>query len=150
VDATFDVPGAHLAATISGDGSRTLVWGHGLLSDRASEDELGLFDWSALDGVRLVRYDARGHGASSAPADPDELRWSALAQDMLAVGEAVGASRFVAGGASMGCATALHAAVAAPERVEALVLVIPPTAWETRTAQAQMYAAGVELFRRQP
>jgi pimeloyl-ACP methyl ester carboxylesterase len=127
-----------------------VVWGHGLLSDRASEDGLGLFDWSVVAGVRLVRYDARGHGRSDAPTDPDELQWSSLGQDMVAVADAVDAERFVAGGASMGCATALHAAVATPDRVEALVLVIPPTAWETRAAQAQMYAAGVSFFRDQP
>jgi pimeloyl-ACP methyl ester carboxylesterase len=39
----------------------------------------------------------------------------------------------------MGCATALHAAAAAPDRVQALVLVAPPTAWSTRPRQAQIY-----------
>ena len=39
----------------------------------------------------------------------------------------------------MGAATSLFAAVRAPERVRALVLVIPPTAWETRAAQGSMY-----------
>ncbi len=45
-----------------------------------------------------------------------------------------GAQKFVAGGSSMGCATSIYAALLAPERMKALVLVIPPTAWETRAA----------------
>ena len=39
----------------------------------------------------------------------------------------------------MGCATTLHAAVRAPERFGRLVLVIPPTAWDSRPAQAELY-----------
>lgn len=148
----LDVRGTRLAATITGDGPRTFVWGHGLVSDRASEDALALLDFSAAvpDGVSLVRYDARGHGRSDAAADPADVRWSELGRDMVGVADAVGADRFVAGGGSMGCATALHAAVDAPERVEALVLMMAPTAWETRAAQAQMYAAGVAWVREQP
>jgi pimeloyl-ACP methyl ester carboxylesterase len=40
----------------------------------------------------------------------------------------------------MGCGTALHAALLAPERIEALLLVIPPTAWETRRERADTWA----------
>ncbi len=49
----------------------------------------------------------------------------------------------------MGAATALHAAIAAPERVRALVLMIPPTAWTTRAAQAARYRADAELVERE-
>ena len=45
----------------------------------------------------------------------------------------------------MGCATALHAAVIAPERIDALVLVIPPTAWASRAAQQQNYEISAQL-----
>lgn len=40
--------------------------------------------------------------------------------------------KLILGGASMGAGTALHAVVAYPERVAALVLVIPPTCYEIR------------------
>ena len=46
---------------------------------------------------------------------------------------------YVSAGASMGCGTALHAAVLAPARVRALILALPPTGWETRAAQAAMW-----------
>lgn len=39
----------------------------------------------------------------------------------------------------MGCATTIYAAMQAPERMKALVLVIPPTAWETRAAQGKLW-----------
>jgi pimeloyl-ACP methyl ester carboxylesterase len=63
----------------------------------------------------------------------------------LALADHLGIGPYVAGGASMGCATALHAAVIAPARVRGLVLVIPPTAWETRAAQTGAYAVMADL-----
>lgn len=50
----------------------------------------------------------------------------------------------VLGGASMGTATALHAALNLGDRVRALILTIPPTAWETRRDQARLYEAMAE------
>jgi pimeloyl-ACP methyl ester carboxylesterase len=64
---------------------------------------------------------------------------------MLGVLDGLGLDTVVLGGASMGCATALHAAVAEPARVEALLLVIPPTAWGGRRVQATMYRAGARM-----
>lgn len=134
-----------LDVSTSGDG-RPVVWAHGLTSCRADEDAAGLFPWPDLAGVRWVRYDARGHGRSPAPVTDEDCRWDQLAIDLLAVADEVGAEHFVAGGASMGCATTLHAAVLTPERIEAMVLVIPPTAWATRPAQREHYLAASALL----
>jgi pimeloyl-ACP methyl ester carboxylesterase len=41
----------------------------------------------------------------------------------------------------MGAATLLHAALRQPTRFDRLALVIPPTAWATRAAQAEQYEA---------
>ena len=80
-----------------------------------------IFDWSGLtDRFRVIRYDARGHGESDATANPDDYAYPLLGADALALATALGVDRFVAGGASMGSATALHAAVQAPERIVAL------------------------------
>lgn len=129
-----------LAMERSGSG-RPFLWAHGLTSSRAIEAGRQLFDWSAVtDGdVEVIRYDARGHGRSAGPNDPTAYRWPQLAEDMLALADELELDRFDAGGASMGCATVLHAAVRAPERFDRLVLVIPPTAWETRAAQSKLY-----------
>jgi 3-oxoadipate enol-lactonase len=122
---------------------RPFVWGHGLLSSMAQEDETGMFGWQGLtDATRVVRYDARGHGSSGATTDPDGYTWPSLAGDMLGLLDAVDIDRAVLGGASMGCATAIYAALKAPERVERLVLAIPPTAWATRAAQQRLYKGG--------
>ncbi|MDQ4089415.1 MAG: alpha/beta hydrolase [Actinomycetota bacterium] len=125
----------------------TFVWAHGLNSCMAHEDELGLFDWSCADSVaRVVRYDARGHGGCECTQFEDRAyRWSALVDDML---RAPGQGPFVAGGASMGAATALYAAVRAPRRVQGLVIVTPPSAWETRPPQAEAYQAAARLVER--
>ncbi|MEO6653873.1 MAG: alpha/beta fold hydrolase [Ilumatobacteraceae bacterium] len=129
----------------SGDGP-DLVWGHGLTSSMASEDDLGLVDWSAIRRrARVLRYDARGHGQSGSTADPAGYSWRSLALDQLALTDHLGIASYVAGGASMGCATALHAAVLAPDRIRALVLVIPPTAWATRAEQTGVYRVMADL-----
>jgi pimeloyl-ACP methyl ester carboxylesterase len=125
------------------------VWGHGMTSSMAADDDSGVFTWSSLDGVRVVRYDAPGHGRSPMGASAEDHRWARLADDMFAVADSAGFSSFVAGGASMGAATTLHAAVQRPERVDAMVLVIPPTAWETRAAQAGVYQFAMNVVQDQ-
>lgn len=123
-----------------------LVWGHGLTSSMAGEDRFPLVHLDRLTGLaRVVRYDARGHGRSDRCADPEASRWSALALDQLELASALGVDRYVAAGASMGAATAIEAALAAPQRIRALVLVIPPTAWETRAAQRDQYLVMADL-----
>lgn len=120
------------------------MWGHGLTQSRAIEDHQGLFGWSDVP-ARVLRYDARGHGDSQSTSDLDGYGWAELAQDQLELATCLGLDAYVAAGASMGAATALHAAVAAPERVVGLVLVIPPTAWEARVGQADVYEQGAKV-----
>jgi 3-oxoadipate enol-lactonase len=142
------VRGAELALLRRGSG-RPFYWGHGLTSSSVQEAKAGIGPWRAVpEGWEVIRYDARGHGASSGTADPDVYRWPELAADLLALADALGHERFVSGGASMGTAVSLTAAVAAPSRVSGLVLMIPPTAWATRTAQADKYRANADLAER--
>ena len=140
------VRGIDLAVRESGEGL-PFLWGHGLLGSAAQEDDAALLTWAELaETVRLIRYDARGHGNSEATLAPDDYRWPELARDMLALADALGIERAVLGGVSMGCATALHAAIAAPERTAALVLMAPPTAWCTRPRQARLYGFSAGLI----
>jgi 3-oxoadipate enol-lactonase len=129
-----------LARSIVGEGA-PFVWAHGLTSSRAIEEAGGLFDWAPVveTGRRVIRYDAAGHGESGGPPELEAYRWPELAVDLLTLLDELGIDTTAAGGASMGCATVLHAAVRTPERFDRLVLVIPPTAWETRAAQADLY-----------
>jgi len=124
---------------IDGDGF-PLIWGHGLTSSMAAEDETDMFHWERMSEIlKLVRYDARGHGESEASYKPEDYQWKNLAQDMLALADETGSERFIAGGQSMGCATSIYAALDSPPRVKGLLLVTPPTVWETRAEQISMY-----------
>lgn len=142
------IRGVDLAFERGGSGP-TLVWGHGLTSSRASEDQFPLIDWSGVrEGADVVRYDARGHGESGMVGERAAYGWDQLALDQLSLWDHLGIERAVAGGASMGAATALHAAVMAADRVAALVLAIPPTAWETRADQTDLYLQMADVVER--
>ncbi len=133
------VRGTELAVVDEGDGP-PFVWGHGLLGSIEQETATGIFGWKGTaDVARLIRYDARGHGESSAASSPNELRWPELALDLWALVEELGVDRPVLGGTSMGCGTVLHAAVACPDDVGALVLALPPTGWQSRRRQQIAY-----------
>ena len=142
VDGMLELDDATLSYEVA-DGDRpTVVQLHGLSSSRASEAAAGFFDWSpVLDaGRRVVRYDARGHGRSTGRPEPDDWAWSRLAEDLFGLLDVVAPGEVVdAIGVSMGVGTLLHAAARQPERFRRLVLVIPPTAWATRAAQADAY-----------
>lgn len=145
-NAPFSTPirGADLVGEWTGDG-RPLIWGHGLTGSRAIEDTSPLIDWTAVP-ARVLRYDARGHGESTSTPDAADYGWDGLARDQLALASACGVGGYISAGASMGCGTALHAAVLEPRHIEALILVIPPTAWETRAAQVSNYATAANVI----
>jgi 3-oxoadipate enol-lactonase len=135
----------------SGTGTgNTMLWCHGLSSSMANEDERGLWHLAgpASDaGFELIRYDARGHGRSAGTPVAADYTWANLSLDALELHDAIAvadADPWVVGGSSMGAATTLHLAVQRPKIVRAMVLMIPPTAWETRMAQRELYenAAG--------
>lgn len=134
--------GTQLAYDATGEGALA-VYAHGMSLSRRVETEMDLFGWDAvqrLPGARLVRYDARGHGDSTGRPDPTGFTFRHFADDLLALVDRLSPGRPVTGmGSSLGAATVLTAAVREPARFDRLVLVIPPTAWETRAAQAGLY-----------
>ena len=89
----------------------------------------------------VLRYDLRGHGGSHVGSE--EYQLPQLAQDLLALTEALGMHRFVVCGISLGGLTAMQAALLAPERVQAAVvcsaaarMAAPPGGWDGRAQQA--------------
>ena len=119
-----------------------LIWGHSLLGSIRVDDQADIWDWEQIEQhSKLVRYDARGHGNSDGSYDASDYRWDHLANDMLSVAQSVSTSGqpYVLGGASMGCSTALQAALQQPDKVAGLILVLPPTAWRSRARQARKY-----------
>jgi pimeloyl-ACP methyl ester carboxylesterase len=133
-----------IAFDATGSGA-DLVWSHGLTESRAAEIVGALIDWSHVP-ARVLRYDAPGHGESGPFAQTTPNAWADMARCQLELAANVGLARYIAAGASMGAATAIHAAVLAPERVRALVLVIPPTAWEARAAQGRQWRRAAEVL----
>lgn len=109
--------GAEVFYTDTGGAGPVLVLGHGfLLTQQLFEpQQRGLGD-----AVRVIAWDARGHGdtISSGPFD----YWD-LARDALAVMDAAGVERAVVGGMSQGGFSALRVALLAPARVTGLILI---------------------------
>jgi len=100
--------------------------------------DMALFDPAAAILQRhfqLVRMDTRGHGASDAPAGDYAL--STLADDALAVMDAAGVGQAAVCGVSMGGMVAMQMALAAPNRVRALIAActtaaVDPLVWQAR------------------
>ena len=142
------VRGVDLAVTDTGAGL-PIFWGHGLVGSVEQDGQWSVIDWNRLARrYRVIRWDARGHGQSGGAAVPDDYRWDNHGRDLVALADALGIDRFVAGGMSMGAAAALHAATQAPRRVMGIVLALAPTAYDTRTAQADLYRAAAVLVER--
>lgn len=76
-------------------------------------------------GYRIVAYDARGHGESAAPEEPDAYEYSDLCADLGTVMDGLEIERAALAGVSMGAHTALRFALEHPERVSALVVITP-------------------------
>ncbi|MFJ2620617.1 alpha/beta fold hydrolase [Glutamicibacter sp. NPDC087344] len=143
------MPNAQLAWAFSDESGHPVVQLHGLTSSRAHDRLLQLDLGRALSGTQLLRYDARGHGYSSGRPVPADYRWPVLAEDLLQLLDYWFPDQPVHGvGPSMGCGTLLHAAVRRPERFSGFTLMLPPTAWDTRPAQAQRYLESADQIER--
>jgi 3-oxoadipate enol-lactonase len=110
---TVEVPGGRLFTIDEGTGPPIVLLHAGVADLRA---------WDAMvspllaAGYRVVRYDARGYGASTT----EDVEFSHTA-DLIAVLDALGVGRAALVGNSRGGATAFDAAVEYPERIAAVV-----------------------------
>jgi pimeloyl-ACP methyl ester carboxylesterase len=96
---------------------------HGFASTlRRNWRETGWFEALVAAGYRVIAYDQRGHGVSDKRYDAADYAPDRLAADALAVLDAAGAGRAALIGYSMGARIALEVAIAAPARVDGLVL----------------------------
>src|SRR5436305_4714283 len=105
-----------LAGTDTGTGEPVVLL-HGLASTHRWWDLVV----PRLAGLRVVRFDLRGHGRSTAP--PGGYTIARLAADTRAVLEARHLDQVVLAGHSLGGAVALYLAATAPERIAALACV---------------------------
>lgn len=114
--------GVRLAGEQAGTGP-PIVLLHGLTATRGYV----VMGSRALEraGHRVVAYDARGHGRSTAAPDPGAYGYECLARDLEALLDTLGLERAVLAGASMGAHTAIRFALRHPERVAGLGLITP-------------------------
>jgi pimeloyl-ACP methyl ester carboxylesterase len=115
-------PGLDLAGEEEGEG-RALVLAHGLTATRRYVLQ-GSRLLARSGELRVVGYDARGHGESGAAPD-GRYGYPELVGDLGAAMDARGMETAVIAGSSMGAATAIAFALAHPQRVEALVQITP-------------------------
>lgn len=105
----------------AGSGPDTVLI-HGLTGDLSIWFLSGAMQ-ALAEGNRVTAYDLRGHGYSDAP----ETGYTSLdhARDLIALLDVLKISRARLVGHSFGAVIAVHAAVIAPERFEALILSDP-------------------------
>jgi 3-oxoadipate enol-lactonase/4-carboxymuconolactone decarboxylase len=114
-------------------GPLTLVLSHSIGTDHGMW-EPQIADW--IQHFQVLRYDTRGHGASDAPAGDYSVEQ--LGNDVLALADGLGLSKFAFCGLSLGGATGQWLAANAPHRIERLILANTgpklgsPENWEMR------------------
>ena len=140
------VEGARLHYTVDGAlGAPPLILSNSLSSDLTMWDRQ-VEQWSRR--FRIIRYDQRGHGGSSAPEG--EYSMAMLGKDVLALMDHLAIERADWCGISMGGMTGMWLALNAPSRLDRLVLAntspyMPPAElWDGRIATAK--AGGMEAL----
>src|SRR5215468_7059761 len=109
------------------------------------------------DRYRLITWDMRGHGQTETPDDPAQYSTEMTVADIRTLLQALGVSRAVVGGLSLGGYMSLAFYLAHPEMVEALVIcdsgpgyrnTEARAAWNERAHQraANLEARGLEAF----
>lgn len=123
----LDVDGVR--AVVLGAGGPVTVFAHGLGGSSAETRPLA----SRVPGTRVL-LEFRGHGSSAAL--DDGWTYAQLADDLLAVADAAGATRAV--GLSLGSGALLRLLTTRPDRFERLALVLPAALDATRADGATL------------
>jgi pimeloyl-ACP methyl ester carboxylesterase len=101
-----------------------IVWIHG---GSVEDSSMMVPDLEPLfDELRVLLPDARGHGLSQKFERVEDYTYARKAEDILLWLDALGVTSAVWGGASMGAALSLWAAVHAPGRVRAVISISGP------------------------
>jgi 3-oxoadipate enol-lactonase len=145
--------GVRIAYRFDGDPHKPVL----LLSNSIGTD-LHMWDGQVpalTEHFRLLRYDARGHGASDVPSGPYSL--DRLGRDVVELLDALGLQRVHVLGLSLGGIVAQWLGIHVPERIDRLVLsntaahLGPPQQWDRPIAElleAPDMRATAEMFLR--
>lgn len=115
-----DNHGVHVHYEVEGEGP-PLVLQHGFTDSLRTWYELGYVDALKQD-YRLILVDARGHGSSDKPYEPEAYKPECNAADVVSVLTELGISRARFFGYSMGGWIAFAMAKYAPETIGALII----------------------------
>jgi 3-oxoadipate enol-lactonase len=134
VERMVEVNGAGLNMRIEGPPAAPVV---ALVNSLATDLTLWDAQVPALTPTfRVLRYDARGHGKSAAPAGPYSL--DLLADDLMGLLAKLGVKRAHLAGVSLGGLTAMQAALRHPARVGSIV------ACDCRADMPPEFARGID------
>ncbi len=117
---SVDIGSIRLTIDEEGAGGRPLMLVHGFTG--AKEDFGDFLAALAERGWHVVAPDLRGHGASDKPTEESAYTLPIFSGDVLALADTLGWTRFTLLGHSMGGMVAQHMLLAAPDRIEALIL----------------------------
>ncbi|HEY8180143.1 MAG TPA: alpha/beta hydrolase, partial [Candidatus Limnocylindria bacterium] len=109
-----EADGVRLAYDVAGSGPPLVLLHAGIVDRRMWDDVVPLL----TDLATVIRYDARGFGESPRPPDGEFARWD----DLFVLMDAAGVQKAHLVGVSQGAETALDATLAAPERVDHLLM----------------------------
>lgn len=131
---TFDHGGVTLSYRDEGAGP-ALIFQHGLGASADQPFEV----LTGLTGFRRITLECRAQGESTIGSSED-LSIASFANDVLALADHLGLSRFHLGGISMGAAISARLAVHQPRRVQSLCLARP--AWVAESSPENMAIFG--------
>ena len=126
--------------------SPMVVFLGGFMSDMTGTKAMALENWAKSRGQAYLRFDYRGHGASSGRFEDCTIgMW---ADDARAVVDRLGAGTLILVGSSMGGWVALLTALARPTRVAGLLLIAPAIDFTGELMWDQFPAEAREALRR--
>ncbi len=120
----LSVPGGRVHTLQWGRGPRLLFTHATGMCARAYVDLLGPLG----EMFRIIAADARGHGRTELPMDPDSIPtdWKIFRQDIVHIVDALGGGPLLLAGHSFGATTAFEAAATHPGLASAVCLIEPP------------------------
>lgn len=147
----LDVNGSTIGYDAWGEGETTLALLHAFPLSRGQWRAQGEALASAL-ALRVVALDLRGCGESSAQSEPitEPITMERMAQDALALLDALDARRVVLGGLSMGGYVALAALRLAPDRFAGVILADTRATADTEQGRAGREATAAFVLEQGP
>jgi pimeloyl-ACP methyl ester carboxylesterase len=120
--ASVDSAGVPINYEVIGEGPPVALVHGFALSLEASWTRTGWIDFLVAQGHTVVALDCRGHGLSGKPHNPDAYEGNQMADDVIAVLDAVGLDQSALMGYSIGGAIAINLLTRFPHRVSTAVV----------------------------